>query len=242
MPLSGRRTITSVVRTTSHAAADLLWPPRCAGCELPGELLCDACRGALHRIDPSEACPRCGAPDGARGCAECGGREFAFQSARCVGVFEPPLSRLVTVHKDAGELRLTDVLAELATEAAADWLDWAQAAVAVPASPAAVRRRGFDHGALLGAAFAAASGVPAVDVLRARSRRDQRGLGAADRARNARAAITALPRVIVPARVLVIDDVFTTGATLDAAASALLGAGAGEVRVLAIARASGGRL
>ena len=242
MPQYVRHDITLGVSAVSHTLADLLWPRRCGGCDLPGELLCASCRSALRRIDAAGACPRCGAPDGVRGCAECGGREFAFTSARCVGSFEPPLSRLVTLHKDAGELRLTRVLAELAADAAEDWLDWAQAVVAVPASPAAIRRRGFDHGALLGAAFAAASGVPALDVLHARSRRDQRVLGAADRVRNARAAMSAVPGVAVPARLLVLDDVFTTGATLDAAAAALLEAGASEVRGLAIARASGGRL
>jgi predicted amidophosphoribosyltransferase len=159
-----------------------------------------------------------------------------------VGSFEVPLSRLVTLHKDAGELRLTAVLAQLLRTAAGGWTEWAQAVVAVPASPAAVRRRGFDHGALLGAALAATSGVPALDALSARSRRDQRGLGASARARNATSAIRPVPGVAVPPRVLAIDDVFTTGATLDAAASALLEAGAREVRVLAVARACGGRL
>ena len=242
MPGSDQRCVAGAVAAASRTLADLLWPPRCGGCDLPGPLLCEKCAAALPRIDVTDACPRCGAPDGSRGCAECGGREFAFAGARCGGSFEPPLSRLVTLHKDAGELRLTAVLAHLLRTASGDWTDWAKAVVAVPASPAAVRRRGFDHGALLGAAFAAESGVPALEALSARSRQDQRGLGALARARNARSAITPVPGVAVPPRVLAIDDVFTTGATLDAAASALLDAGAREVRVLAVARACGGRL
>jgi predicted amidophosphoribosyltransferase len=229
-------------RRAAGAVADILWPPRCAGCDLPGTLLCDRCRSELAIIDRASACPRCGAPDGAHGCAECGRSEFAFAGGRCAGVFEWPLDRMVRLHKDAGELRLTGELAGLAMAAAGEWASWAQAVVPVPASPGAVARRGFDHGALLAAELAHLAGVPAVEALRARPRRDQRGLDRERRAANARASIVAVPGVALPPRVLLLDDVFTTGATLDAAALALACAGAGEVRVLAVARACGGRL
>jgi predicted amidophosphoribosyltransferase len=219
-----------------------MWPARCAGCDLPGTLLCDRCRARLPLIDEATACSRCGAPDGAYGCAECGRRSLGFAAGRCAGVFEWPLDRAIRLHKDAGELRLTNVLAHLAADAAGEWACWAQAVVPVPTSPGAVARRGFDHGALLAAEFAHLTGVPAVEALRARPRRDQRGLDRERRAANARASIVAAPGAAVPGRVLVLDDVFTTGATLDAAAVALAGAGAREVRVLAVARACGGRL
>lgn len=229
-------------RRAIEVAADVLWPPRCGGCDLPGALLCDRCRAELPLIDRASACPRCGAPDGAHGCAECGRSDLAFAHGRCAGVFEWPLDRLVRLHKDAGELRLTEPLARLAVTAAGEWVDWAQAVAPVPASPGAIARRGFDHGALLAAAFAHLTGVPAFEALRARPRRDQRGLDRARRAANARASIVAVAGVIPPPRVLVVDDVFTTGATLDAATHALTGAGACEVRVVAVARACGGRL
>jgi predicted amidophosphoribosyltransferase len=157
-------------------------------------------------------------------------------------VLEWPLSRAVTLHKDAGELRLTALLATLAVEAAGEWVEWAQAVAFVPAAPGAIRRRGFDHGALLAAAFAAHGGVSALDALSARPRRDQRGLSREARSINARASIAPRPGVAVPPRVLLLDDVFTTGSTLDAATFALLGVGAHEVRAVAIARACGGRI
>lgn len=225
-----------------EVAADVMWPARCAGCDLPGSVLCDRCRSRLPLIDRAAACPRCGAPDGAYGCAECGRSALGFSAGRCAGVFEWPLDRTIRLHKDAGELRLSVVLARLAADAAGEWASWAQAVVPVPASPGAVARRGFDHGALIAAEFAHLTGVPALEALRARPRRDQRGLDRERRAANARASIVAAPGVAVPGRVLVLDDVFTTGATLDAGAQALAGAGAREVRVLAVARACGGRL
>jgi predicted amidophosphoribosyltransferase len=236
------RRIAPAASATAAALADLLWPPRCAGCDMPGVLLCPRCRSALPLIAQQEACPSCGAPDGSHGCAECGRTSFAFTAARCAGVLEWPLSRLVTLHKDAGELRLTPMLASLAAEAAGEWAAWAQAAAFVPAAPGALLRRGFDHGALLSAAFSDAAAVPSIDVIEARPRRDQRGLTREARRENARASLRPLPAVSAPHRVLLLDDVFTTGATLDAATLALMEAGASEVRVVAIARACGGRL
>ncbi len=231
-----------VVRALGSALADALWPARCAGCDLPGTLLCPACRRDLALVDQSEACPRCGAPDGLHGCAECCRSEFTFASARCAGILEWPLSRMVTLHKDAAELRLTALLARLLADAAGEWCDWAQAVVGVPASPGAFARRGFDHGALLAAEFAHVTGVPALEVLRALPRRDQRQLSRESRGTNAGASIGYLRPTPVPSRILVLDDVMTTGATMEAAACALMSAGAGEVRGLAVARACGGRL
>lgn len=149
---------------------------------------------------------------------------------------------MIRLHKDAGELRLTPELARLVAQTAGSWLSWADVVVPVPASPGALARRGFDHGALLAAEFSHMTGIPAFGALRARPRRDQRGLDREARTANARASIVAAPGVAVPGRVLVIDDVFTTGATLDAAALALARAGAREVRVLACARACAGRI
>jgi ComF family protein len=216
---------------------ELLAPTRCAGCDVPGTLLCDACARELPRIDPEHACRRCGAPDGRRNCAECSGRTLAFAGARCVGVFAHPLSRLVVLFKDGGERRLAPVLGGLVAEAQGDVSPRPDAVVGIPASPAAIARRGFDHGALLAAATASALGVPALEALTSLTRADQRRLGRDERAANLRAGFTPRPGVEPPARVLLVDDVFTTGATLDAAARVLLAAGCEEVRVAAVARA-----
>ena len=230
------------LRDALFAFADLAWPLRCAGCDLPGVALCERCRGVLRLIERETACPRCGAPDGAAGCAECDGAERAYSAARCAGVLEWPLSRLITLHKDAGEMRFTPVLARLAGDAAGEWVEWAQALVPVPGSPGALARRGFDHCGMLTAVMGDLMGLPAVEALRGLPRRDQRHLSRDDRARNAGASIARIPEAFIPPRILLIDDVMTTGATLDAAARELLAAGATEVRAVTVARACGGRL
>lgn len=220
---------------------DLVFPPRCAGCDRPGTLLCDACRAALPLIDPRTACSRCGAPPrvDSVSCAECHGRAFAFSAARCAARLEPPASRAVVALKDGGERRYADVLAELLAGCVDGWLAPDDILVPAPASPAAVRRRGFDHADDITRALAALTGNPTGRLLRATSSADQRALGRDERFANRVGAFRVRPGERVPERVVLVDDVFTTGATFDAAARVLREAGVVEVRVLAVARACG---
>lgn len=221
-----------------RALLDLLYPPRCAGCDLPGVLLCERCAAEVARIDPASACPRCGSPDGALRCAECAGGTLAFSASRCAALLAPPVSRAVVVLKDAGERRYAGVLAGLLAEAVDDgWLSSEDVLVPVPASPAAVRRRGFDHALDVARALSRECGVPLVRALRSAASADQRVLGREQRFANRASAFTLAPGTPVPPRAVLVDDVFTTGATLDAAARSLLTAGAEEVRALAVARA-----
>ncbi|MBA4370662.1 MAG: ComF family protein [Coriobacteriaceae bacterium] len=228
----------------AEGLAELLSPTRCAGCELPGALLCPDCEGALPRIDPRTACPRCGAPTRGGACVECAGRAFAFAGARCLGTLEPPLSRMVVLHKDAGERRLGAVLGALAAEV---WLATPPAAPAVPpeavtfvpASRDALRHRGFDHAEGIAHAVAARLGLPCVRALTRVRGGDQRALGRDARLAALSCAFAPGPEP-TPPRVLLVDDVFTTGATLHAAALALRASGCAEVLALALARACGG--
>lgn len=216
--------------------AELLFPTRCAGCELPGAVLCDRCRDELPHVALAGACPRCGAPFGHLVCTECWAREWAFEAAVAVGSLEAQLARAVVLHKDAGERRLATVFGVLLAEKVADaWPGWAECVAYVPATKAALRRRGFDHGRAIARTLADELGVPLADALLRTAARDQRALGRLERAANAEG--TFIPVGPVAQHILLCDDVFTTGATLDAAAAVLLSAGADAVRVAAVARA-----
>ena len=216
--------------------AELLFPTRCAGCEIPGDVLCDRCRANLPRVEPAGACPSCGAPFGYLVCTECWSREWAFEAAVAVGSLEAPLARAIVLHKDAGERRLAAVFgALLAEQVALVWPGWPEYVTYVPATAVAQRRRGFDHGRAIAASVGDGLGIPLAEALRRTAARDQRTLGRTERAANAVGTFHAIGDV--GGRILLCDDVFTTGATLDAAATALLSAGADAVRVAAVARA-----
>lgn len=237
--------------------AELLFPTRCAGCDRPGSLICDECLSALPLIAPEDACPRCGAPaieacpecadsaidtcpersdSAVDTCPECADSGFAFSSARCLGVLDRPLSRIVTVYKDGGERRLAAELAALSAPVLHP-LTEVDGVVAVPASRSAFARRGFDHAEGIADVLAALLDVPRLRPLDRPASRDQRRLGKTSRSANTREAFRPASAVAGGSRLLLIDDVMTTGATLDAAARVLLNAGASRVDVFAVARA-----
>ena len=128
--------------------AELLFPTRCAGCELPGAVLCDRCRDALPRVDPDGACPRCGAPFGHLVCTECWyarvgvrGRAGAWASSR-----RRSRERSCCTRTRASGASRPCSACLLAEQVDAAWPGWAEAVAFVPATRAALRRRGFDHG------------------------------------------------------------------------------------------------
>lgn len=219
-----------------HGLLELIFPPNCAGCDRPGTLLCDPCAQQARLIDPSDACPRCGAPHGSSHCSECKDRDFAFTAARCASLLEPPVSRAIVLLKDGCERRFAHVLAGMLAEASKGWLRVDDVLVPVPASPAAVRRRGFDHAADIARSLGRTADVLVERPLRARVTADQRVLGREQRFDNRKQAFSLVPGARLPLRVVLVDDVFTTGATFEAAACVLREAGVGEVRALAVAR------
>ena len=212
-------------------------PVRCAGCDLPGSPLCERCRAALPLIPRECACARCGARLVGIVCTECRGREFAFETAACAGILDGPLSRLLALYKDAGERRYAPLLGAFAADAAAPLRGWADAVVPIPPTRAARARRGFDHIAPLARSVAEALDAPLVPCLRAARRQDQRGLGRIARAENMADAFAMTYAAGLPRTIALVDDVMTTGATLDAAATVLKRAGARAVRVVTVARA-----
>jgi ComF family protein len=213
---------------------DLLLPQRCLVCGAGGRQLCSACRGALPRIEPP-LCERCGAPAAwavAR-CRECSGRRLGFATARAAVAYDVPVRRLVAGWKDRG-LRTLAVDAAAVVEAHVARPEAAVLAF-VPADAERRRRRGHHPAATLAEALAARWTLPCADLLgRTGGARPQRGLSLAERRRNVAHAFVA--RTPVNGRIVLVDDVYTTGATTSAAAATLRRAGAARVDVVTFAR------
>jgi predicted amidophosphoribosyltransferase len=210
---------------------DLLLPQRCVVCSRTGEQLCGPCRTGIGTIGPP-LCERCGLPTvwPVGRCRDCAGRRLAFASARSAVRYDNPVRAIVGAWKERGLRRLAAVAAELVLEAIA-----APAGVVTYVAPDPDRGllRGHHPPRALAEALARAWELPVDDLLRRRAGTRQRGLSRAERRRNVRGAFTATRS---PARVVLVDDVYTSGATVGAAASALRRAGAREVRVVTFAR------
>jgi predicted amidophosphoribosyltransferase len=214
---------------------DLLLPQRCLVCGAAGGQLCAGCRARLPVLEPP-LCERCGAPTvwPVRRCRECAGRRLAFASARSAVAYDDSVRRLVAGWKERGLRRLGDEAAALVAER----LVRPEAAVVtfVPADGDRRLVRGYHPAERLAAALAVRWELPCEALLtRARPSRRQRGLTLADRRRNVAGAFRATAHA--PGAVLLVDDVYTSGATVSAAASALRAAGARRVEVATFARA-----
>jgi ComF family protein len=212
---------------------DLLLPQRCLVCARPGKQVCEDCTAGLRRIAPP-LCERCGAPTvwPVRRCAECAGRRLAFGRARAAVEYEDPVPLIVAAWKERGLRRLADWAAELVAEALP--APGGACIVFVPGDPDRRLRRG--HAAeRLAAELAERWSLPCEPLLRrTRGSVPQRGLRQTERRRNVAGAF--LVRARVPTHLTLVDDVYTTGATVDAAASALRKGGARRVDVVTFAR------
>ena len=215
---------------------DVLLPQRCASCERPGAALCSDCRAALIRLAPP-ICARCGSPGAwpVRRCSECSGRRLAFVSARAAILYDEPARRLVLAWKERGRRRLAREAAELVAETLTR--PDAAALACVPSDGERTLERGHRPAEALARELGRLWDLPVEPLLR-RARRvekRQRGLGLAERRRNVAGAFA--PARASPTRVCLVDDVYTSGATAAAAASALRKAGARHVEVVTLARA-----
>lgn len=223
----------------AEPALELMAPTRCAGCDTYGPLLCSRCAAELWRYDPSLACARCGAPFGWLVCTECWDRELPFVFTVTLGSLEGALARAIVLHKDHNERRLGPALgATLGSSLALAHPEWGSDTTAVtwvPPTGAARRRRDFDHGLSLARGVGAALGTAPVEFLAHRGGRDNRALGRLGRSRNVERAFEAV--AVPPSRVILVDDVITTGATASSCANVLLESGATEVALAVVARA-----
>jgi ComF family protein len=220
---------------------DVLLPQRCLVCSAHGRQLCSDCRGSLPRIEPP-LCECCGAPTAwpvAR-CRECSGRRLGFATARAAVAYDSAVRRLVAGWKERGLRTLAGEAAGIVAERIARPDDGVLIAF-VPADPRRRLQRGHNPAEKLAEALADVWALPCERLLsRAAGTRRQRGLSLAERRRNIAGAFVA--RSVAGRPVVLVDDVYTSGATASAAAKALRRAGAARVDVVSFARAIRGHL
>lgn len=213
---------------------DLLVPRRCVACGAGEELVCAGCRGALRRLDGT-LCARCGAPTAwpvAR-CRECAGRRLSYTSARAAVAYEGPTRPLVAGWKDRGLRPLAREFAVLLAEVVPR--PPVEALTFVPGDPERSLKRGQNAAQALARELGSLWDLPVVPLLRRREpAKPQRGLSREERRKNVRGSFTIVSRA--PHHVALVDDVYTTGATVGAAATELRRAGARSVHVLTFAR------
>ncbi|AGC42602.1 phosphoribosyltransferase [Myxococcus stipitatus DSM 14675] len=226
------------------ALLDVLYPPACIACARvlpgPGAFFCESCDTAVERLPPA-CCRTCAEPGTFPGatCPRCRASPPPFSRAWAPFAHEGPVSRAIHRFKYEDRPELAAPLGELLAAEARSFLTHAPTlVVALPLHTRRYRARKYDQAQLLAGALAKHLGHEAPVGWLTRTRETQRQVGLSEEARadNVDGAFRATTDV-ADRDVLLLDDVFTTGATARAAATALSAAGASRVEVLTLARA-----
>ena len=226
-------------------ALDLVFPPRCVSCDRFGAFICENCLDEGTGADPPR-CPICwmpsreaaGGPTPRPTCVRCRAVRPSFIAARSVFVYAAAARDAVHALKFRGLSAIAPTMAGLMAERLVKWSPPVDCIVPVPLAAGRRRERGYNQSELLAKELSRLTAIP-VDqraLVRPDSASPQYRLAdREERRRNVSAAFRAGRRV-PQGNVLLVDDVMTTGATLDACARVLLEAGAGPVFALTFAR------
>jgi len=239
-----------LIRRLADELLLFLYPPICAGCGEPASpaqplAFCPRCRDSLELVG-SPSCPTCGVPLSPEApepyqCGACLGGLYRFDRARAAGPYRGLLREVIHRFKYQGHISLARPLAELLLPPGSELctLHEIHVVVPVPLHRSRLRDRGFNQAALLARRLGASLNLPVryTALTRQRWTEPQVGLSPSQRAENVRGAFAVSESTVVRDQgVLLVDDVFTTGETVDQCARELKRAGAGEVAVLTVAR------
>ncbi len=222
---------------------DLLFPPVCSACGIRigrESQLCHDCLGKLRYLTPPW-CSQCGMPQSQEGvCFHCRQNSLSLEAVRSVFVYEEPLRGLIHRWKFSDHPELFYFFARqmfLFSQLYFPPESW-DLITAVPLHPARERERDYNQSFLLAEALGKSFEVPfsAKTLRRVRGTQPQSKLSETDRRRNVKFAFHAAQDLANGKRILLVDDLLTTGATLNQCASSLKEAGARRVDGLTLAR------
>ena len=237
-----------VLRIALRRLGDFLLPPLCLACRTrlaDHDTLCADCWGDICFIRPP-VCDRLGiplpyelGPEAVSTAALL--RPPVYDRARAVATYDGAMRALIHRLKYADSHEGVRLFGRWLAHAGSELIEGAALILPVPLSRGRLFRRRFNQAALLAGALARETGIPHEPLIleRIRATRSQVGLSAEERRLNVAGAFRVHERgkrLIAGRRVLLVDDVITTGATVEACAQALKGAGASGVDVLALAR------
>ncbi len=225
-----------------RAAEDLLWPRRCPYCHEAapfGKEICPDCVKKLPVIRGAR-CRKCGKPVESFEplCDDCRKQEHAYREGIGIFRYDEAMRESMSYLKFKGRREYGVAFGHLAGSAAklriAKWAP--DALVPIPVHPVKMKERGYNQAAEIARGVSDVSGIPVREdlLIRVRETQAMKELTQKERRENLREAFSAEGRLPAGMRILLVDDIYTTGATVDAAAETLLQAGADQIFFLAV--------
>jgi ComF family protein len=223
---------------------DFVLPPKCVGCGKVGKAFCAECRAVLPRLKEVRVCGKCARPCPSctsphKLCPHCTQHPLALEKISAAVFFQGNVPQLIHQFKYYRLFGLATVMAEVMQEENQLTAVSGELLLPIPLHPQREQERGYNQSALLARELAIQTNLPYQPhaLQRIRHTPPQAQLPAAARRTNVQDAFTANSRLVSSKRVILVDDVCTTGSTLSAAAEALYQAGATAVSAYCFARA-----
>lgn len=219
-------------------AIDWVFPPHCLGCGLEGEVICPECYGTIKRV-PTNVCPYCNAYVSKLGyCPNCANRKPAYTQYRAFAYYGGVIREAIHQLKYQNDVGVARVLASylLKVIQAENWeIDLV---IPIPLSKRKQEQRGYNQAERLARPVAEALKKPlsTEGLSRIREKASQVDLNVQSRRENVRGVFEAEPAIVKGKRILLIDDVFTTGATLESASQALRDAKSDRVYAVTVGK------
>lgn len=241
MPLFAPRQVSTSTRIENVLwdVFDWVFPPRCAGCGVEGEIVCAACLATIEQVT-MPCCRYCASPL-ARGdiCAACRNLPHSFEAFASYAWYNGPIRKAIHQLKYQNDIAVGRFLSAWLYDLLAG-KDWEfDMVVPVPLSTDKLEVRGYNQAARLAKPLARLihKSYQPLAMSRVRETKSQVGLNIQSRHDNVRDAFRGSPAIVRGRSILLVDDVCTTGATLQSAAAALKQAGAAKVYALTLAKA-----
>ena len=232
--------LTSTAHKLFKTFVEIIYPLNCGGCGAKGETLCGRCISSFSFVEDNMVCPMCGRWIGKKVvCGECIEEKRGFQKGHYGFYFENRLRDAIHAFKFRGRIDVGRRLVQLLKDNILSFSDSFDCIIPLPVTSKRLKQRGFNQSFIIGEEISAITGkmLQHSVLCKAKETRDQYELNREERKKNIKGVFTVKNNnMIKHKRLLLVDDLFTTGFTAKEASSTLLKAGADYIVFFALAR------